>query len=730
VQAGRDIWVAKQIQVFQTTAASLSPSLHQLPALTAVFTGRDKELADLENELCANDTTATSIKGAGLQGMPGTGKTTLAVALAHRIKDRYPDAQLFLNLRGANPEHQSPVAPVEVMQRVIHSFHPDAQVLGAGDEIAPIYCSVLADAGRVLLLFDNVADAAQLKPLLPPSNCLLLFTSRKQFQISGFTARNIACLPRRESRELLLKIAPRLTERAEEAAQLCADLPLALEAFAGAVNDKSLTPVDKLIERLRAKLEGLAPFEAAFQVSFDLLDTECRRKWTLLAVFPGTFDLLAATAIWQSPIEAARDVMQLLVNASLVESNDTDGRCRLHDLVRQFCDSHLTQPERDAARLRHARHFVEIGEAADKLYEEHDVIRGLQLFDRERANIEAAFEWLQSRSDSECTTLLMELVAAVTHTSHLRFHPYQNIRWREAQRRAARAIRRRDHEGAALMALGDAHLVLGNPRKATEFHQEALAIFREIGDRRAEGYCLYNLGSSYLAVGDAPKAAEFYASHLTLSRDIGDRLGEGGALAGLGNAYLTLGDARKAGEMYEEALVIFHEIGDLPRLGKSLCNLGHAYLALGDAPKAIQSYEQALIIDREIHNRRSEGAALMGLGNAYLALDDVHKAIASYEEALVILREVGDRLGEGRQLGNLGDAYQALGEIDKAIDFYEKALVILREVGQRAEEGKALRKLGKAWARLGDERKSVEFYDRALIIDREIGNRSSQVGRL
>ena len=138
---------------------------------------------------------AISASGAGIQGMGGVGKTALATVLAHRLKDKYPDAQICLNLRGFDQTDRKPMPPAEAMQGIIHAFQPEVKVPETAEELSPIYNSVLNEAGRVLLFLDNAANAEQIQPLLPPSNCVLLVTSRNQFSLPGLATRNIDCLP-------------------------------------------------------------------------------------------------------------------------------------------------------------------------------------------------------------------------------------------------------------------------------------------------------------------------------------------------------------------------------------------------------------------------------------------------------------------------------------------------------------------------------------------------------
>ena len=729
VQAGRDNITLAGTEIHFHQAGDKEPfsPLHQLPSPPANFTGRDEELAELEKELTAAHKSGATISGkhAGLQGMGGVGKTALATVLAHKLKDHYPDAQLYLNLRGADPEHRAPVTPADTMQSIIHAFQPEAKLPEELDKLTPIYNGVLNEAGRVLLFLDNAADGEQVKPLVPPANCLLLVTSREHFSLPSMVVRDIDCLRAEKSQELLLKLAPRISGYEKEAAELCDHLPLALEVFAGVVESHKIYPVPDLVERLRRQPAKLTKADAAFQVSYDLLADDLRRRWTMLAMFSGSFDLAAAAAVWEEHEDFAREAMQPLVNASLVEWHESDGRFRQHDLVRQFCDSKLTDAERTTGKQGFARHYREVAEETERLYDrgsEH-VLRALELFDQERTNIEAAFQWLQSREDKESGDQLLLLVNALTHTTYLRFHPHQIIRWRQSQLKAARDSHNRKSEGLALANIGNAYSDLGEAHKAIEFHEQYLAIAREIKDRRAEGRALGKLGIDYWQLGNALKSIEFCEQQLAIHREFGTPRDEGDALGTLAIAYGALHEEHKAIEFLEQQLEIDRKIGDRRAEGAALGNLGLAHKNLGDVSKAIELYKQQLAICRQLGNRRSEGITLGNLGVACSLLGDERKAIELHEQHLAVSREVGDRESEGNALGNLGTTYLKLGDVGKAIEFLEHQLAIVCEIGYRRGEANALGNLGIAHKKLGDLRKAIKFFEQELVIAREIGDK-------
>jgi hypothetical protein len=347
-----------------------------------MFTGREQELQDLEAALADQGKIGVAISafGAGIQGMGGVGKTALATVLAHRLKKVYADAQICLNLRGFAAQ-KNLMSPVKAMQRIIHVFRPDLNLPESVEDLRPFYISVLTQAGRVLLFLDNAANVEQIEPLLPPPNCLLLVTSRNRFSLPGLATCDIDCLPPVESHKLLLKLAPSLTGHEATAADLCGHLPLALEIFASVVNNKTLHPVQDLVARLRKQEEKLGQVEAAFQVSYDLLEEPLRRCWSLLAIFPAGFDLPAAAAVWEMQMEESLNAMEELWKGSLVQTDEAKNRFRLHELVRKFCSVQLNEPERAAAMIRHNKHFgIVLGEVRREIPPSGQAVNAIDWF--------------------------------------------------------------------------------------------------------------------------------------------------------------------------------------------------------------------------------------------------------------------------------------------------------------------------------------------------------------
>jgi tetratricopeptide (TPR) repeat protein len=668
-----------------TLVVKLTPTvnaLHQLPPPPRDFTGRVRELEELMSGIERGGVTIS-----GLQGLGGVGKTALALKLAELLAPRYTDAQFYLDLKGADKQ---PLSVADALSHVIRAYHPTAKLPEGEAELQSLYLSVL-HGQRALLLMDNAAGREQVEPLIPPESCILLVTSRQHFTLPGLFAKKLDTLSPEESRELLLKIASRIGDRAEEIAKLCGYLPLALRLAASALAERANLSSADYVRRLSDAKKRLELVDASLTLSYELLSPEQQRLWRALAVFPDTFDATAAAAVWELDADASQDALGELFRYSLLEWDADTQRYSLHDLARLFADSRMSDSEGHETRMRHAEHYLTVLRECQAFYlKGGDAIKsGIALFDVERRNIEAGQEWAcrHSSGDEVAARLCNEYPNAGVYLLMLRLHPREHVSWLEAALAAACQLKERTSEGAHSVNLGIVYKNLGEPRRAIEFYEQALIVFREIGDRRCEGSTFGNLGIAYATLGETRRAVEFYEQQLTIAREIGERRGEGNALGNLGLAHAALGETRRAAEFYEQQLTIAREIGD--RLGEesALGNLGVAYKDLGEPRRAIEFYEQALVIAREIGDRRGEGNGLGSLGLAYAALGEPRRAIEFYKQRLAIACEIGDRLGEGNALFNTGLAFNKLGDHAKAIAHVEAALEIYEQIESPHAEG-------------------------------------------
>ncbi|HKX27425.1 MAG TPA: tetratricopeptide repeat protein [Blastocatellia bacterium] len=710
-----------QVTHLHPAAAFTVTARHQLPAPPADFTGRAAELAEL----------LTKFEGPGpaisaLQGTGGAGKTALALQLAEMIKGRYPDAQLYLDLRGTGPQ---PLTPAEAMAHVIRAYHPGMRLPRNDFELRALYLSVLQDQ-RALLLLDNARDRLQVEPLIPPAGCALLITSRQSLALPGIFARRLDCLSPLEARQLLLTLAPQTGELVGVIARLCGQLPLALRLAAGAISERpNLKPAD-YTRRLASRQKQAELIEASLSLSYEMLSPELQRRWRTLAVFPEGFDEPGAAAVWEAEEGTTQDLLGELLAFNLVEWNRTTERYRLHDLARAFADSRMNRAERETGQRRHARHYQLVLAAADYLYRQggEETRSGLAMFDRERANIEAGQAWAarQAGSDEGAAELCLTYPDAGTHVLALRQPLRERIQWSAAMLVAARSWQRAGAENRALGNLVYAHATLGEFRRALEFAEQRLEITRRIGDRRSEGQALGNLGQIYEALGEPRSAIRYLERQFVIAHELNDRRVEGLTLNSLGHTYHSLGETVRAIKFFEQARIVAGEIGDRRTEGQALGNLGWTCLTLGETGRAVEFFARRLAIARETGDRRGESQTLNHLGIAYNNRGRGVRAIRFLMQALLITRELGDRRGEGQTLGNLGLAYLTMERAERAIELFDQHLTIARETGNPQGEGQALSNLGEAYGRLGEPERAIQHFEQALRIFRQTANRKAQ----
>jgi len=622
----------------------VTTSLHQLRAPVGDFVGRELEIDTLINALRRESRACIT----GISGMGGIGKTELALLVAERLRDDYPDAQFFINLQGTD---DNPRSPEEAMAICIRAFvGAEAKLPEVPEQLSLLYRSQLSGK-RVLLLLDNAADSAQVRPLLPPTGCAVLVTSRHSVVLPGMTPLTLHPLTGEEARQLLLEIAVRAEPAAEQICKLCGYLPLALRAAGSLLAiTADLDPFDYAAqlqdERSRLDRIGTEGVEisvaASFNLSYARLATEDARVFRLLSVFPATFDAVAEEVVCA---DAGHVQLSDLVRRSLVLYDAGTQRYRLHDLARLFADAKLSAEERAVGKKRFATHYRDVLAAANELYKEggESLLRGLVLFDFEWGNIQAGHAWVPAQADAadaDVARLGMTYPDAGVYVLHLRQHSREWIRWLEI----------------------------------------ALAAARRLQYREAEGVALGNLGTAYKNLGETRRAIQFYEQRLSIAREIGNRRGEGSALGNLGLAYSDLGETRRAIQAHEQALPILREIGDRQAEGAVLGNLGTAYADLGETRRSIQLFEQDLAIAREIGDRRGEGAVFGNLGTAYGDLGETRRAIQFFEQHLAIVREIGDRRGEGKALWNMSVALDQLGERAQAVQHAEQALTIFEQI--------------------------------------------------
>ena len=462
-------------------AGATGARLFQLPPPPADFTGREKEI----EEILADFEGGRGAPISGLTGFGGTGKTALGLVVADQLAARYPDAQIFLDLKGTT----APLSALAIMRHVVLSFEPEANV-GALDEasLAAAYRDVL-HGKKALLFLDNARSADQIEPLRPPASCGMLVTSRWTFATAGLKSHRVGVLEPDKARDYLLAACERIGEQAADLAEACGRLPLALKIAASFLAVNPGQSVDKYLQELHdrkrrmgalarghdeAELKADPDVQAAFELSYKALDEEDARRWRRLGVFPAPFTLQAAASVWEMEEEATRVALSRLCRYSLVDYNEKMERYDLHDLLADFAIGRMEEGEEDEARLAHANYYVQVLAAADELFlqgSEH-ILEGLRLFDQEWFHIQTGQRWSASkREESEqAAGLCVSYPDAGAYCIDLRLHPRRRIEWLEAAVEGGRKLGDRWREGNALGNLGLAYADLGEMRKAIEFY--------------------------------------------------------------------------------------------------------------------------------------------------------------------------------------------------------------------------------------------------------------------
>ncbi len=667
---------------------------HQLRAPIIDFTGRSQQIAQLIRTLQKVGTGGVVAAISGVQGMGGIGKTELAYLVAHHVRGSFPDAQIVVNLRGS---HMVPLSTAQALRTVIHTFMPEMPLPDDLEALQARYQAMLHEK-RALILADDTRDAAQVRPLLPPSGCALLITSRQRFSLPGMSPIDLEQLSIDESVTLLCDICARLApDAALTIARACGFLPLALRVSGSILHNDPALDVLTYIRHLTDERQRLAQLRdpddphldvaASLAASYAQLDEVTQRVFRQLGVFIGDFVTAQAQAVVEVPVETdVEAILHHLLRRNLVMYDTASNRWQLHDLLRDLARGYLdVAGETHAVAERYARHAVQIMQAIDAQYlmGGESLLVALARFDEERHHIDATWRWAMRHAGVPAAdTLLLEALSATRNIAPLRYNgQYGQLPQLEQALAAAQRLSNRHSERTALVSLGLAYWNLGDPRRSIPYYKQALGIAQALGDRCGEGMILTNLANAYVRLGDAERGIPFYEQALSIARALGDQRGEGRALHNLGLAYHELGVAPRAITYFELALQIAQELGEWYGECTVHCGLGFIYVGLGVPQRGARAGQRALTIAKAIRDRRFEGYALQVLGQADAALQNLEFASSAFAQALALFHEIGDRHGEAMCRWKFGLALVSWGQRERALPFLRAAVAYKQEIG-------------------------------------------------
>ena len=729
-------------------ASPLPP--RELPADVVAFTGRAEQVATLD-ALLAQAETAPAVVVSAVSGTAGVGKTALAVHWAHRVANRFPDGQLYVNLRGYDPDQ--PVHAADALEAFLRALGVAGPAVPHElSERAARYRTLVAGR-RMLVLLDNAHSVDQVRDLLPGTpSCFVVVTSRDTLPAlvarHGAVRVNLDLLAPAEAVALLRTlIGTRVDAEPEHAAVLadrCARLPLALRIAAELAAARPAATIAELADELgdeSRRLDLLAAggdeytaVRAVFSWSLRYLTEDAAMAFTLLGLHPGVdIDRFATAALTGTDPAAARSLIDVLTRAHLLDELG-GGRFGMHDLLRAYASEQagrLGDPIRRAALTRLLDHYLSTATEALRFafptsYRPDGQDIGADTRAPRFSSAASAVAWL----DAERANLLAIARAAVegseAHTIRLSaaLAPYLDARahYQDAltlhglARTAARATNDRVGEGRASSLLGTVNRRLGDYRGALDSYEYALAIHREFGDRASEGATLHGLGLACWRLGRYGEALQRITEALKIYLEIGDRAREGSALYGLGLAYLQLGQHAEARVQHERALVVHREIGDRIGEGRALNNLGSIHQRLAHHAEARDHYQRSLVIAREVGNRAGEGVALGNLGDLDEELGRYDDARLHYEQALALCRQIGYRVGQAEALRGLGVVSGRLNRIDEALEHLRHAVALCHDLGERETEIRALLDLGDALHAAGRPDEALDRHRAALAL--------------
>ena len=726
-------------------------SRFQLPADSRSFTGRVPELSTLlELARAARADVSETVVISSIGGMGGVGKTALALHAAHRLRAEFPDGQLFLDLRGFTPDVQ-PVDAPEALDRLLRSLGvPARTVPREPDERAALYRHLLADT-RTLIVLDNAADAAQVRPLLPGyAGCMVVVTSRRRLtDLDDAYLVDLDVLDEREAVELLAKVAgqgriPAGHPDLGRLVELCGRLPLAIRIIGARLRRERFLGIEQLVAWLEDEHarfghleEGDRRIAAVFASSYAALSAQERRVIRRLGLVPGTdFDAHAAAAVTGLDPGDAAEAMLSLSEQNLL-SEYAAGRYLFHDLTRVYVRSLRAEDpaeESDAALDRLLDYYQHTVEAADRHVRSltrlapaaaipepasapalADCHAALAWFSAERDNLVAAGHLCAVRRPRRVGALASS-VAAYFELSGVWT---QAAELDEAAVRIAQELGDPIGEAEALLDLGRIRELSGDP-VGVEHYRRALDLFREHGSRLGEAKASLVLVAARVSEGEAGGVVH---EMLERFREVGDRLGEAYALRELGRLHIVAGDAGKGILPLETALAILRDLGKPISELDVLKTLGQQKLHTADFPGAVAALQEALAGYRAYDNRPGQADALINLGLiGDLTTGDFRAAQAMFEQAGELYRQVGGGPGLVVAERHLALVLVRFGRYEEAEALFRRCLDAFQKTGSRLRQANILSELGHLRLYRGEDLEGgIELFDESLAICREDG---------
>lgn len=670
----------------------------QLLAPPRLFSGRAQELTNLSDALEGADHHGSTMGISAIVGAGGIGKTYLALHWAHQNIARFPDGQLYVNLRGFDPSGQ-PMSAAVAVRGFLDALGADPAAIPIDvDAQGALYRSMVAGK-KILILLDNARDASHVTPLLPGSpTCTVLVTSRHP--LAGLAAVHGACLvgldvlSDAESQQLLSGHLgdTRMAAESKAVAELlrfCAGLPLALSIVAARAHRHGNFPLTAFVEELRdesLRLKALdagdldANLKAVLSHSYRALDAEAIGMFGLLGIAAGPdIGLSALASLGALTLTRAQSILRELEDVSLVQQY-SPGRFRMHDLVRVYAAEQACEDlslETQKAALRRLVDFylftAHVGEQA--LYPSHKPLFEVGPTASGCASVmlkdeAASYVWFET--EHPC------VLAAQHEAARQGWHREAwQLAWtlNAFHRRRGHARHELDVWRTALASAeqwGDpaarvwAHRFLAHACGRTGKHDEAagqmdqaLALAETIlDDSIVQGQISLILRHARASRSADRRLLCYSNGALYLSQAIRDPLGEADSLSAMGWFSACMGNLSQARTLCEAALPLFHEHGDPVGEAQTLDSLGYVAHRSGQHADALSYYGHALALRRDVGDFYGQAVTLNHLGDFYASTSHYLQAYDVWQRAIDLYyaqHNIADANGVKRKLVALSD---------------------------------------------------------------------------
>ena len=655
----------------------------QLPPDIEDFTGREDVLEHLRVRVVGRATESTAVVITGAVGKPGVGKTALAVHAAHQLRPVFPDGQLYVNLRGAEAQA---LASTEVLAEFLRALGVEGRYLPPDvDSRAGLYRSLLADR-RVLVVLDNAADEAQVRPLLPAgaSNAVLVTSRARLAGLALSKVIDLGVLEPGQAVELLGKIVGtgRVAAEPEAAAQiagLCGYLPLALRIVGARLAAKPHWRVQRLADRLAAhhrRLDELTvgdlEVRASFALSYQGVGEVERRAFRLLGLLRvPDFAPWMLSALLDIAIPEAEEIAERLADAQLLDAVGEDAagqiRYRCHDLIRLFASERLAAEETPATRRAALERTLQTYFTRAHTAAHHLRLRPPELPDRSSSGtprdpadrLAESYKWLAAEHAGLAVSLdqvwregLGQLGQALTRLLADFFEVHacwdEWERTHEAALRAARLTGDRHAEASLLRGLGDLRRCQDRLPEAVAHFTHSNAIFSELRDIPGEVDSLTGLARTYRRQDRLGEAAACFEQVLELCRGLADPDREAKARLFFAKVRRQQGQQAAALALLTRCRDIFCSVGSGGYVAYADLMIGIMHSELGEHERATDHLQRALIFAQALGDPRWEAYAHLQLGLTAQSQGSYDVARRYLGQSLAMFEQAGDRRGASR----------------------------------------------------------------------------------